>query len=210
MCFGVSEADTSEDQCSGQFYSEDDLKDLDGYAFAENCREVTVIEKPCDLECGVGRECRTIYDEDQCVCKDNCNDLSDKSQPLCASNNLTFKSECAMEVWKCENEYSALYKKYDGECQKNCRNVKCPLDTICMLVKNTGEPFCYPIQHCDLHDKEQICGTDGITYKNLCAMRLSPNIYGKIPSVAHKGQCGRQKSLKIYMGFSCNFMFTIV
>jgi hypothetical protein len=38
-------------------------------------------------------------------------------QPLCASNNMTFSSECAMEAWKCFNRRSALYKKYDGECQ---------------------------------------------------------------------------------------------
>jgi hypothetical protein len=58
-----------------------------------------------------------------CVCsEESCrksDSLSSKSnyQPLCASNNMTFSSECAMEAWKCVQQQSGLYKKYDGECQ---------------------------------------------------------------------------------------------
>jgi hypothetical protein len=36
----ISEADTKEEQCSGPYYSDDPLKELDGYAFAEQCRDV--------------------------------------------------------------------------------------------------------------------------------------------------------------------------
>lgn len=57
-----------------------------------------------------------------CVCsEESCNSgdpLSPQyNQPLCASNNMTFSSECAMAAWKCLKQQSALYKKYDGECQ---------------------------------------------------------------------------------------------
>lgn len=40
MCYDLSEVNANEDQCSGLYYSEDVLKELDGYAYAENCREV--------------------------------------------------------------------------------------------------------------------------------------------------------------------------
>lgn len=40
MCYDISEIDTSEDQCSGPYYSDDTLKELDGYAYAEKCRDV--------------------------------------------------------------------------------------------------------------------------------------------------------------------------
>jgi len=41
MCYDLSETDANEHQCSGSFYSDDILQDLDGYAYAENCRDVS-------------------------------------------------------------------------------------------------------------------------------------------------------------------------
>ena len=62
---------------------------------------------------------------------------------------------------------------------------------MCLLVKNTGEPICYKKAHCnpDLNP-EPVCGTDGITYSDICAMRLSRNRQGQSPDLAHKGSCG--------------------
>jgi hypothetical protein len=40
MCYALSETDATEEQCSGPYYSDDGLKELDGYAYAEKCREV--------------------------------------------------------------------------------------------------------------------------------------------------------------------------
>jgi hypothetical protein len=40
MCYDLSEADVNEDQCSGSYYSDDILKELDGYVYAEKCRDV--------------------------------------------------------------------------------------------------------------------------------------------------------------------------
>jgi hypothetical protein len=61
-----------------------------------------------------------------------------------------------------------------------------------MLVKNTGEPICYPKMHCNLAvDSEPVCGTNGITYRNICAMRLSSNKQGRTPELAHRGICGK-------------------
>jgi hypothetical protein len=75
---------------------------------------------------------------------------------------------------------------------EDCRNVKCPHETVCLLVKNTGEPFCYPKKHCNAAlDPEPVCGTNGITYRNICTMRLSPDIQGRTPELAHKGRCGK-------------------
>jgi hypothetical protein len=75
---------------------------------------------------------------------------------------------------------------------EDCREVKCPHDTICLLVKNTGEPFCYPKKHCNPKlNPESVCGTNGITYPHICAMRLSPDAQGRTPEVAHKGRCGK-------------------
>lgn len=74
---------------------------------------------------------------------------------------------------------------------EDCRNVQCPTNKICLLVKNTGEPMCYPRNYCDASlDPEPVCGTNGRTYPNICAMRLSVNRYGRTPELAHKGPCG--------------------
>jgi hypothetical protein len=58
-----------------------------------------------------------------CVCSEESCSSTDvllskyNKQSLCASNNMTFTSECAMAAWKCIQQQSGLYKKYDGECQ---------------------------------------------------------------------------------------------
>ena len=151
-----------------------------------------------------------------CVCSQescaasNSSSSSPKCQTsLCASNNMSFSSECTMEAWKCYNRQSALYKKFDGECQsmltdclisylfpflhliEDCRNVQCPRGKICLLVKNTGEPICYPKKHCKPNlSPGSVCGTDGITYSNICKMRLNTNTEGQSPDLAHRGPCG--------------------
>ena len=40
MCYDLSEADVNEEQCTGPYYSEDILKEIDQYAYAEKCRDV--------------------------------------------------------------------------------------------------------------------------------------------------------------------------
>lgn len=40
MCYDLSEADVNEDECSGPYYSNDVLKELDGYVYAEKCNDV--------------------------------------------------------------------------------------------------------------------------------------------------------------------------
>lgn len=40
MCYDLTELNANEEQCSGEYYSDDVLQELDGYAYAEKCREV--------------------------------------------------------------------------------------------------------------------------------------------------------------------------
>lgn len=40
MCYDLSEIDVNEDQCTGAYYSEEALKEIDEYPYAENCRDV--------------------------------------------------------------------------------------------------------------------------------------------------------------------------
>jgi hypothetical protein len=80
---------------------------------------------------------------------------------------------------------------------ENCRNVRCSNDKICLLIKNTGEPICYPKKHCDpTLNPEPVCGANGITYPNICAMRLSPDRRGRTPDLAHEGPCGMNRKIK--------------
>ncbi len=40
VCYGISEIDANEEQCTGSYYSDDILQELDGYVYAEKCRDV--------------------------------------------------------------------------------------------------------------------------------------------------------------------------
>lgn len=40
ICYTVSETDTNEDACTGPYYSDDKIQELDGIPYAEKCREV--------------------------------------------------------------------------------------------------------------------------------------------------------------------------
>ena len=229
VCFELSEINVGEERCSSHFYSDDLLMELDGHVYAENCRELngrrrtsSVLRlslplsgdsKRCHADCGLGQECQWIDGEEMCVCSpDSCLSADRDDRPVCASNNMTFASSCAMAAWKCLQQQSALYTKYDGECQsesdatervatatlallEDCRNVKCPEETVCTLVKNTGEPMCYPKRHCHpSRNSEPVCGTDGVTYPNSCVMRLNVNPIGRTPELAHRGRCGERRT----------------
>lgn len=154
-----------------------------------------------------------------CVCSRESCRSSRLSSPVCASNNMTFDSLCLMEAWKCENYRSGLYKKYDGKCQssfdcflvsqskicqlpcflaEDCQNVKCPETDVCVLVKNNGEPICYPKKHCNPNAHPgPVCGVNGVTYPNVCALNLNRNKQGRTIDLAHRGACGPLKNFDV-------------
>lgn len=76
---------------------------------------------------------------------------------------------------------------------EDCRNIQCPDNKVCLLVQNTGEPICYPKTHCNpALNPEPVCGTNEVTYPNICALRLSADRRGRTPEVAHQGPCGKK------------------
>ena len=84
----------------------------------ELLNRIIVTQKKCDVDCGLGQECHWIDGEEMCVCSEESCPLNEQhQQPVCASNNMTFDSECAMEAWKCVHQQTGLYKRYDGQCQ---------------------------------------------------------------------------------------------
>ena len=40
LCYELTDMNKNEDQCTGAFYSDDSLQELDGYIYAEKCRNV--------------------------------------------------------------------------------------------------------------------------------------------------------------------------
>jgi hypothetical protein len=89
---------------------------------------------------------------------------------------------------------------------EDCRNVRCSHDKVCLLVKNNGEPICYPRKHCNpTLNPEPVCGTNGVNYPNICAMRLSRDRRGRSPDLAHKGSCGmtlKENFISIFLFFN--------
>lgn len=59
--------------------------------------------------------------------------------------------------------------------------------------------MCYPKTHCKPNlDPEPVCGTNGITYPNICVMRLTADRRGRTPDLAHKGSCSKNKTMLFF------------
>ena len=69
-----------------------------------------------------------------------------------------------------------------------CKNVKCPEPyATCQVIQ--GMPQCKCQEACSLHYLP-VCGSDGKTYGNLCALKTHACQNNKNITVANNGECG--------------------
>ncbi|XP_050729525.1 agrin-like [Eriocheir sinensis] len=208
-CEGEAPRDICQRTCSNTF---DPVCASDRVTYHSKCelsiaicrnKEITLRrEEPCAGFTGTsGRRPSTETQSDQSSppqtsavvsvgCPDTCNG---GFRPVCGTNNLTYGSDCYLELAKCRNP--GLEKKADGVCTKDCslqcdtaRRLVCGSDGItytndCFLLlarckdpavqrKHDGpcvfveKPECAP-RRCATNG-QALCGSDGITYRNQC------------------------------------------
>ncbi|XP_071744325.1 agrin isoform X3 [Lepeophtheirus salmonis] len=152
---------------------------------------------PCSgFNCDVLRfqECHVLpIDQDKqeriprCMCNTDC---SDKTSPVCASNGQTYKNDCYMKLDSCRRLLD-LHIVYPDTCSKGvnpCKLLNCDWGQECEISKQ-GITNCVCPQQCEPIIRP-ICGSDRITYENLCSLRKSACEKRKIISPIHYGICG--------------------
>lgn len=82
-----------------------------------------------------------------------CKTLNSTRNAICASNNRTYHTFCHFRIAKCQETMAgrSLTVLYRGVCGKPKRRGVCPVESQCPNNRNSP-----------------ICGSNGVTYKNLC------------------------------------------
>ena len=162
-------------------------------ASCKNNKTLTVVKNsecdanPCDWhQCShPAQKCVNINNTATCVCDNACPFIYD---PICASDGTTYPNECRMIVAGCKKgEHLTIQKRTPCDVDP-CEMTLCshPLHT-CKLVDGQASCVCQK-KPCPLIFRP-VCGSDGITYPNECAMEEVGCEKDRILSVAHAGPC---------------------
>ncbi|GAV01809.1 hypothetical protein RvY_12459 [Ramazzottius varieornatus] len=151
-------------------------------ACSRSCRG---IKCPEDQVCGLRKLGHPF-----CGCTRHCPASTKEAplQPICSSENLSFKSLCHLKQRNCRQQLRE-WVNYNGSCQRSCDTVTCREDQHCILDADHN-PYCVRCMTNCPDFKVPVCGTDGVTYDNMCHLnRASCLSQDKNITYAHRGSC---------------------
>lgn len=127
----------------------------------ENCMTRSNVQVVSAGECPEPKEVEEV-EECMVFCHRNLD-------PVCGTDGITYSNACLLKAKACESR-SDLQIAQMGECQ-----VEEEIDSSCII----------PCQFI----RDPVCGTDGQTYGNQCAMETEACLQRSMLQVAHKGEC---------------------
>ncbi|KAL1502140.1 hypothetical protein ABEB36_007329 [Hypothenemus hampei] len=150
-------------------------------------------ESCTNVQCEPDKTCMMRKGVPKCVCSPSCKENRKKPKgPLCGTDGRTYKNWCRIKKKSCKQKLHNLSVSYYGVCQSSCDKIRCSDNKTCLLDQNLT-PHCI---HCSkkkcplgLKHRQQVCGSDGLTYKSACHLRDAACHAGKAIPIAYKGSC---------------------
>jgi len=157
---------------------------------------------PCEgMECPIYGTCRNSeFDGRECRCPE-CPETSDDAE-VCGTDDRTYKNECQLKKLACEDGTEVIVN-YEGPCtteesgsgsgELDCYDsADLCLYGECEFVDN--EYRCVCDFECELEEKKELCGSDGVTYKSICELNKSSCQNNMIITMKHEGSCSADKT----------------
>ncbi|XP_033609084.1 agrin isoform X4 [Cryptotermes secundus] len=170
------------------------------------CMQKKLLEVKYTGSCGATGPCRShVCDYGaQCVerggrAECDCPVCPAEFDPVCGSDGISYGNECKLRLEACQHhrEIAILYK---GLCN-GCENKKCDHYSICES-DGSGAAKCVCPEAC-VDVRSPACGTDGVTYKNECEMRVAACKSKQFVMVAYKGDCDLCQGVECQWGARC-------
>ncbi|VDK73629.1 unnamed protein product [Litomosoides sigmodontis] len=120
-----------------------------------------------------------------CQCPDQC--AYDKSGTICATDGITYRSECHMRQAACQQQ-KFIVVAFRDSCD-SCSNTVCPEGQRC------EDGICSCPNSCpNTAENSTVCGSDGILYPSMCHLRVAACHKGSAISAQHLNNCEQSLS----------------
>ncbi|XP_065218165.1 agrin-like isoform X2 [Planococcus citri] len=151
---------------------------------------------PCsNVKCKSNEECIiNKYGIAACECISDCEPII---RPVCGLDGVTYDSFCHLQQSSCQLK-SNVTLAYNGVCGEHgaCSNHHCDHGAQC--VQRNGRASC----ECPVctNEFDPVCGSDGISYGNLCKLQYEECQHQRTILVLYKGLCNgcENKKCEIY------------
>lgn len=138
-----------------------------------------------NISCVLDTACRN---KTSCACEYDCPTTSDW---LCGDDGVSYINRCELNRMECETQ-QVIGVSDTGRCTQNsldpCDSVVCGVGMRCKVDKRLEQPDCVCSNLCSANASE-VCGSDGITYTNVCYMRALSCKRGDDVKMKKRGPC---------------------
>ncbi|VVC30264.1 Concanavalin A-like lectin/glucanase domain,EGF-like, conserved site,Laminin G domain,Follistatin-like, N- [Cinara cedri] len=148
-------------------------------AYYGHCDELN----PCKGHiCNFGANCRMRNGQSVCECP-SCPEHHD---PVCGTDGITYSNKCKLKYQSCKKN-QIIKVSHGGACE-DCSKIDCQFHSVCESDGHEAKCVC-PTFKC-MNASGKVCGSDDITYADLCHLQNASCATRKKIFEAYAGECG--------------------